>query len=59
MKKSQEIIEKVVTVINEDYPYVKSSIIELEVYTGELSKRSVYEFRDAFDHLFLVLTSFR
>jgi len=56
MKKSQEIIEKVVTVINEDYPYVKSSIIELEVYTGELSKRSVYELRDAFDHLFLVLS---
>ena len=56
MVKSQDTINKVVAIIKEDYPYVKNSIIELEVYTGELSKRSVYELKDALDHLFLVVS---
>lgn len=56
MKKSQTIIEKVIRIMNDDYPYVKESIIELEVYTGKLSKRSVHELRDAFDHFFIVLS---
>jgi len=52
MPQTSTVIERLITILREQYiPYVKDAILWLEVYTGEKSKRAVYELRNALDHI--------
>lgn len=56
MSRSSEVISRTLQILSEQYiTYVKEAIIWLEVYTKEKSKRSIYELRDALDHIALAL----
>lgn len=56
MSRSPEVINRTLQILTEQYvAYVKGAIIWLEVYTREKSKRSIYELRDALDHIALAL----
>jgi len=44
--------DKVARVIVETYPCVKDAVLRLEVFVGHRSRRSVYEMRDALDHIY-------
>jgi hypothetical protein len=56
MSRNPEVINRTLQIFSEQYvDYVKEAIIWLEVYTGEKSKRSIYELRDALDHIALAL----
>jgi len=52
MSEDPKIIKRIVELLNEQYlPYVKKAVLQLEVYSGEKSKRAVHELRDALDHI--------
>lgn len=52
MPQTPAVINSIVKILTEQYmPYVKEAILWLEVYSGERSKRSIYELRDALDHI--------
>jgi hypothetical protein len=58
MPQTPTIIDSIVKILTEQYmPYVKEAILWLEVYSGERSKRSVYELRDALDHIAIAVQS--
>ena len=44
--------DKVARVILKTYPCVKDAVLRLEVFVGHRSRRSVYELRDALDHIY-------
>lgn len=56
MPKDPQTVNKVVELLTTQYiPYVKEAIVWLETYTGERSKRSVHELRNALDHMAVAL----
>lgn len=58
MPQTQTVINRIITLLTEQYvPYVKEAVLWLEVYTGEKSKRAVYELRDALDHIAIAVQS--
>ncbi len=58
MPQTPTIIDGIVKILTEQYmPYAKEAILWLEVYSGERSKRSIYELRDAFDHIAIAVQS--
>lgn len=58
MPQTPTVINSIVKILTEQYmPYVKEAILWLETYSGERSKRSVYELRDALDHIAIAVQS--
>ncbi|MFH1191793.1 MAG: hypothetical protein V1670_06335 [Candidatus Omnitrophota bacterium] len=58
MPQTPNIINRVTALFTEQYvPYVKEAVLWLEVYSGEKSKRAVYELRDALDHIAIAVQS--
>jgi len=56
MPKDPQTVNKVVELLTSQYiPYVKEAIVWLETYTGERSKRSIHELRNALDHMAVAL----
>lgn len=56
MSRSDTIINRALKIFSEEYiAYTKEAILWLEVHTGEKSKRSIYELKDALDHLAVAL----
>jgi hypothetical protein len=58
MPQTQLIIDNIVKILTEQYmPYAKEAILWLETYSGERSKRCVYELRDTLDHIAIAVQS--
>ncbi|MCK4793745.1 MAG: hypothetical protein KAV87_59000 [Desulfobacteraceae bacterium] len=56
MPESPTVIQHILKLFREQYiPHVKEAILWLEVFSGERSKRSVYELKDALDHIAIAL----
>ena len=56
MPESPNVVRHLLKLFREQYiPYVKKAILWLEVYSGERSKRSIYELKDALDHIAIAL----
>jgi len=58
MPQTPDITNRIIKILTEQYfPYVKEAVLWLEVYSGEKSKRAVYELRDALDHIAISVQS--
>lgn len=56
MPQDSQTINKAIELLTAQYiPYVKEAIVWLETYTGEKSKRSIHELRNALDHIAVAL----
>lgn len=56
MSQNPLIVNKLLELLTTQYiPYVKDAILWLETYSGEKSKRSIYELRNALDHIGIAL----